>query len=289
MLCLPGIFSLVQCVECDMVYQNPRLEPHELAAYYPQHYDPFIPPPWANPDPVKRILHLYGLKRRWRLVEQWAPRRSGKRSILDIGCATGAFLAAGSADWQVVGVEPSAEAARIAQEQLGLKIYSGTIEQAPLEPGQFDVVTMWDVLEHVTNPYETLSHVKRLLRPDGVLVARVPNLDAWDARLFGHCWAGLDQPRHIFVPSEATLTRLLQKAGFTLIGRHVLIGSYAILMLNWRLWLRQRVHSGAWHTLAYRLLDNLPARFVCLPFLWLLNNVVKKAPLITIIARPVSP
>lgn len=286
---LPGSFVLVRCAECTMLYQNPQLEPHELEAFYPQAYSPYIAPPWANPNLLKRIQHLYALKQRWRLVEQWAPRRSGKRSILDIGCATGSFLAAGSDDWQTVGVEFSAEAAQTARKHYGLTVYQGTVEQAPLASGQFDVVSMWDVLEHVPDPTRTLRIVHRLLRPDGVLVARVPNLDAWDAQVFGDCWAGLDQPRHMFVTSEATLARLLETTGFAPVAYSCIrVGTYGMLMLSWRFWLQQHAPATRWRALLYRLLDNLPARIIGMPFVWLMSDVFKKAPLITAIARPVK-
>jgi SAM-dependent methyltransferase len=288
LLNLPGQFTLVRCATCSLVYQNPRLDLDELETYYPQAYDPYIASPWANPNLLKRIQHLSALKQRWRLVEQWAPRRSGKRTILDIGCATGSFLAAASAAWQTVGVEFSAEAAQRAREQFGLTVYQGSVEHAPLTPGQFDVVTMWDVLEHVPNPTETLRCAHRLLRPDGILLARVPNLDAWDARLFGDAWAGLDQPRHMFVTSEATLARLLEGTGFQPLAYGCIrIGTYGMIMLSWRFWLQQHIPVARRRALLYRLLDNLPARLLSLPLLWLMSDVFRKAPLLTAIARPV--
>jgi 2-polyprenyl-3-methyl-5-hydroxy-6-metoxy-1,4-benzoquinol methylase len=284
---LPGLFTLVRCSECSLIYQNPRLEPHEIGAYYPPEYDPYIAPPWSHPSLLKRIQHLSGLKQRWRIIEQWAPRRNGTRSLLDIGCATGSFLATGSAEWRTVGVEFSTEAAQIAREQFGLKVYQGTVEQAPLEPGQFDVVSMWDVLEHVHDPTATLRCAHRLLRPDGILVARVPNLDAWDARIFGDSWAGLDQPRHMFITSETTLARLLYATGFEPLDYACIrIGTYGMLMLSWRFWLQQHVATERWRTVLYRLLDNLPARIISVPMLWLMSDVFTKAPLITAIARP---
>jgi 2-polyprenyl-3-methyl-5-hydroxy-6-metoxy-1,4-benzoquinol methylase len=287
LLRLPGSFTLVRCTECSMVYQNPRMETHELEAYYPQEYSLYIAPPWANPNLLKRIQHLYALKQRWRLVEQWAPHRSGKRTLLDIGCATGSFLAAGSADWHTVGVEFSAGAAQTARDQYGLTVYQGSVEQAPLAAAQFDVVSMWDVLEHVPDPSRTLRHIHRLLRPDGVLVARVPNLDAWDAQMFGNSWAGLDQPRHMCVTSETTLARLLEATGFIPITYACIrIGTYGMLMLSWRFWLQQHVPDTRRRALLYRLLDNLPARIISLPLLWLMSDVFTKAPLITVIARP---
>jgi SAM-dependent methyltransferase len=288
LLGLPGTFHLVRCVACGLVYQNPRPGPDEMARYYPPEYDSFAPPPWAHPNPIARAVQLYGLKKRWKLVEQWAPRRGERRSILDVGCATGLFLAAGDERWQKSGVELSAHAAQFARDRFGLTVYQGTLEEATLAANSFDVITMWDVLEHVHDPLRTLNCVRALLRPDGIFVARVPNLDAWDARLWGRYWAGLDQPRHLFVPDEATLSRLLSAAGFTVLDRRCLSGSYGVLVLSWRFWLAHTVRDARWRRLAQRAVDNLGVRLALAPLLWMVDKVVRKGPLLTIVAQPVK-
>jgi SAM-dependent methyltransferase len=286
LLGLPGSFRLVQCTRCSLLYQNPRPTPDEIGAYYPPEYDPFTTPPWANPRLLTRLLHLYGIKKRWRLVEQWAPPRQGPRAILDVGCATGVFLAAGSDNWRKIGVELTAEAAHLARAQFGLHVHQGSIDHISLPPASFDVVTMWDVLEHVHNPTRTLQQVRTLLRPDGILVARVPNRNSWDARLWGAAWAGLDQPRHLFVPDETTLARLLQQAGLTIVERQCLSGSYGVLVLNWRFWLRQHIRSARVQRVAHRLLANLPARLALAPAHWLIDKGFTKGPVLTIVAKP---
>jgi SAM-dependent methyltransferase len=167
LLGLPGTFRLVRCRACRLVYQNPRPTEAGIAAYYPPEYDPFVAPPWAERRLLHRLLQLYGPRKRWRLVERWAPPRNGPRTILDVGCATGTFLAAGSHNWHKVGVELTEDAARLARETYGLTVHQGTLEMAPLAPRSFDVITMWDVVEHLHHPRETLRRVRELLRPDG--------------------------------------------------------------------------------------------------------------------------
>ena len=285
LLGLPGTFFLVRCVRCGLVYQNPRPTEAEIGAYYPPEYDPFVPPPWAHPNPVIRAVHLYGLKKRWALVERWAPTRAGKRDILDIGCATGVFLAAGSDRWRKVGIELSTDAAQYARQTFALTVHQGMLEQSPLAPNSFDVVTMWDVLEHVHDPVRTLGRIRELLRPRGILVVRVPNLDAWDARLFGRYWAGLDQPRHLFVPTTASLAQLLGQAGFVELERRCLSGSYGVLVLNWRFWLRAHVAGARRRYLARRVVDNFVTRLAITPLLWIIDRIFLKGPLLTVVAR----
>lgn len=288
LLGFPGSFTLVRCGDCNLVYQNPRPSPSEIGFYYPPEYDPFIAPPWANPDRVTQLVHLYGLKKRWRLVEKWAPRRSNQRTILDIGCATGVFLAAGSDDWLKIGVELTAEAAAFARQQFGLTVHQGMLEQAPVEAKSFDVVTMWDVLEHVHDPRRTLSYIHYLLRPDGILIVRVPNLDSWDAALSGRYWAGLDQPRHLFVPDEATLTHLLQQAGFVIVEYLCLSGTYGVLTLSWRFFLRHWVHNERQRRIAQSVLNNLGTRLLLSPLLWIVDKLFRKGSLLTVVAKPVN-
>lgn len=288
LLGLPGTFFLVQCCECGLVYQNPRPVEADIGRYYPPEYDPFVPPPWSNPNLLQRMLHLYGLKKRWKLVERRAPQRTGQRSILDVGCATGLFLLAGSAGWHKSGVELSPAAAQAARQYAELTIYEGSFAAVALPERSFDVITMWDVLEHLHQPRPALERVRRLLRTGGILIVRVPNLSAWDARLWGRYWAGLDQPRHIFIPDEAALQRLLSETGFVERERQCLSGSYGVWVLSWRFWLRSHVANQRLQSLARRSFDNLAVRAALLPLLWPVDKLLKKGPLLTIVAQPVE-
>ena len=286
LLGLPGTFTLVECGTCGLLYQNPRPSLAAIGMYYPPEYDPFVPPPWSNPKRQQQLSHLYGLKKRWKLVERHTSSGPGKRRVLDVGCATGVFLAAGSDRWQKVGVELTAEAAQVARSQFGLTVYQGTLEQAPLDGQQFDAITMWDVLEHLHTPHASLQRVRELLRPDGIFVARVPSLSSWDSRLCGRYWAGLDQPRHLFIPDERTLTQMLEQAGFRVVELTCLGGTYGVLLLSWRFWLRQHIGGGWRLRLAERLLDNLPVRIALLPFLWVLDRKLRKGSVVTVVAQP---
>lgn len=285
LLGLPGSFTLVECSACGLLYQNPRPGLDAIGFFYPPEYDPFVPPPWSNPNRVQQLSHLYGLKKRWRLVERHAPRRAGRRDVLDVGCATGVFLAAGSDGWRKVGIELTAEASEVARSQFGLTVHQGTLEQAPLGEQQFDVITMWDVLEHLHEPRASLQRVRELLRPGGIYVARVPSLSAWDARLCGRYWAGLDQPRHMFIPDEERLTRMLERSGFRVRELVCLGGTYGVLMLSWRFWLRRHLRDERQLRLAQRLLDNLPVRAALLPLLWVVDRVLRRGSVVTVVAE----
>lgn len=150
--------------------------------------------------------------------------------ILDIGCGYGYFLAeAEKRGWRPYGIEISSYKVDFAKDKLGLNRLKGRIEEAGFKEHQegFDVVTMWDVLEHIPNPLDVLKFCNKVLRREGLLVLKVPNGDVfnpnyrWLLRQFVYIYQRLVFPanpyEHLYHFSPAILTRILEKAGFQLI------------------------------------------------------------------------
>lgn len=111
--------------------------------------------------------------------------------LLDVGCALGLFLRyATDAGWETVGVEPSRAFYERAKEILAGQgeLICATLEEACLPPSSFDVVTLWDVLEHVPNPVRFMQICGTLLKSGGHLFVNVPNLDSLQAYVFGARW-----------------------------------------------------------------------------------------------------
>ena len=207
----PGDFQLVRCRRCGLIYQNPRLSPDELSAHYPPDYQPYKTDP-AQANRRQRISEEHQLARRGNLLQRHA---SGRGRLLVVGCSTGLFLKTMRArGWQAVGVEPSAYASAYAREQFGLDVQTGTLESAEFPSASFDVVSLWDVLEHVTDPRATLTEIARILRPGGLLALSLPNPACPEARWFGAAWVGWDRPRHLHLFTPSVLRRYLTAAGF---------------------------------------------------------------------------
>jgi SAM-dependent methyltransferase len=155
-------------------------------------------------------------------VEKYQPN-AGR--LLDIGSATGSFLAAAQdGGWTVHGIELSAEAARRAKETYGLDTKVGPVEDTLSEREAYDVITMWDVLEHLQDPRSALSKCHQALQSAGILVMSIPNLSSYDASLFGSAWVGWEVPRHLYYFDDISLERLLDEIGFTVIGRESFLG-----------------------------------------------------------------
>jgi len=163
-------------------------------------YDDYI----ADRDKICRTF-----RKRLREVEIQAGR---KGKLLDVGCATGFFLEiAGQLGWEAKGIEISAFACEFARRHMSVDIMCGSLAQAELIPESFDVITMWDFIEHCPDPSTELAHAHRLLKPGGLLALTTPNISSVSARIWGARWMGIKQGEHLYYFSPATIKRLLLK------------------------------------------------------------------------------
>jgi SAM-dependent methyltransferase len=125
--------------------------------------------------------------RHLRIVQRYV--QTGR--LLDVGCASGAFLCcAADAGWKVCGVEPAEVLCAKARQLLAGRgdVLCVPLQQADLPPATFNVLTLWDVLEHVPDPLGFMRHCMSLLKPNGYLFANVPDLDSFQARFMGDRW-----------------------------------------------------------------------------------------------------
>lgn len=275
--------TLVRCNNCGLVYQNPRPTPAEMDAHYPDSYESYnLDGDGRRSWLLERALR-HGLDKRARAVMRY--RRGG--TLLDVGCATGIFLNGMRrfAGWTLYGVEPSAHAAALARRLPDVTIHEGTLDDAAYPAATFDAVTLWDVFEHLHDPAATLDEIRRILKPDGVLALRVPNLSSWDAQLFGRAWAGLDAPRHLYLFDRVTLPRMLESHGFRVLRLDCAIGSYPTFVLSVRFWLYQQGVAATRRAQISRLLYHPLMRLVSAP-LFYLYGLRRRGPLLTLVATP---
>jgi SAM-dependent methyltransferase len=203
-----GIFDIVRCKNCGLVYTNPRPNKEELNNFYPNEY--YCPPEEPKEPNITSPPHINAIKR---LVSL---RAKGK--ILDIGCAIGGFLyVMRKKGWQAYGVEISTRNSKYAREKFGLNVFTGELLEADYPKGYFDVVTLWHVLEHFPNPTQSLHEIHRILKDDGELIICVPNIRSVEAKLFGKRWYHWDIPRHLYHFDYSTLKGLLEKTHFKIV------------------------------------------------------------------------
>jgi 2-polyprenyl-3-methyl-5-hydroxy-6-metoxy-1,4-benzoquinol methylase len=190
-------------------------------------------------------------RRHQKMLQRYYAGQPG--TILDIGCASGRFLERCAATgWTVVGLEPSSNLSEEAMQLLGARarILPLTLQEADFAESTFDAVTMWDVLEHVPNPGEFLQRAVALLKPGGLLLANVPNLDSWQARVMRRRWP-LFLPEHLNYFNRESLARCGTQSGARLIAQGSRPVSFSIGYI---------LHRTAQHVPQLRPLAKLAAR-----------------------------
>lgn len=202
-----GHLPIVRCAGCGLVMSNPQDDPQTLQRVYPALHDPAYAAEERN---RRRTAQAY-----LRFVHCFCPRPG---ALLDVGCATGIFACeAARHGWQVTGLEPSAWSLAQARHRCPQPQWiNSLLENAEFAPGSFQVVTLWDVLEHVPSPTRVLSLVRTWLAPGGWVFLNLPNSASLIARLSGPHWV-LFLREHLWYFSPATMRRLLDKTGFTLV------------------------------------------------------------------------
>jgi 2-polyprenyl-3-methyl-5-hydroxy-6-metoxy-1,4-benzoquinol methylase len=203
-------YRIVQCKRCGFVYANPHADPNVVLKAYKDVVDPLYLQERAGREHTFRE-HLRALQR--------VTGEPNGRRLLDVGAYIGVFVElAREMGWAAEGIEPSSWAVAQAQER-GLLVTQGTLESGGFPDESFDVITLWDVIEHFDDPMTELKHIFRLLKPGGVIVIHTIDIGSITARVMGRGWPFLME-MHIMFFSRATLRDMLQRVGFTCIGDH---------------------------------------------------------------------
>ncbi len=194
---------LVACAVCGLQYVSPRLRPDLILEGYRLGSDErFVSQAAARERTFARSLAL---------IETHAPARG---HLLDVGTAGGSFMhVAATRGWRVSGCEPNLWLCEWGKRHYGLDIQPGTLLDHAHPDRSFDVVTVWDVLEHTADPKRFLEECHRVLKPGGLLVVNYPDIGSWIARLMGRRWVFLISV-HLYYFTRRTLRDLLGRVGF---------------------------------------------------------------------------
>jgi SAM-dependent methyltransferase len=213
-----------------MLFTNPRPALADLGKYYKS--EEYISHSNTKKGLISRLYHIVrkrNFKNKYRII---ASLSTGK-DLLDVGCATGGFLAFFKAKgWSVMGIEPDKEAREFAIRNENLDVFD---EEKLLNFGnkRFDVISMWHVLEHVPFPKDRLKVLKDLLNDDGLLVVAIPNPGSYDAEFYGKYWAGYDVPRHLLHFKQEVALKFFDDMGFDSVGvKPMKFDAYYISLLS---------------------------------------------------------
>ncbi len=214
--------QIVECRHCGYVYANPRWSSDELISAYEAVEDHA----YAHEREGRELTFSRHLRR----LEKHCGAGKGRR-LLDVGAYIGVFVeVAQQAGWDACGVEPSAWAVAIAHRG-GLPVVEGTLDSPILQGKMFDLITMWDVIEHVDDPQAELRKAFQLLKPGGWIAVHTMDIDSIMARLMGRRWPWL-MAMHIHYFSQDTLGQMVEQAGYEIVwsgaqGRYLSMGYLA--------------------------------------------------------------
>lgn len=199
-------YKLVRCAGCSLVVLGNPPPPSEMARHYGTGYDRFIGRAGDHSP------------ERWRKRKNTVVKYKSGGALLDLGCGSGSFLKVMKApEWRLFGIEMSTDAAQKARACSGGQIFNGDILDANFPDETFDVVTCFDVLEHVYQPRTVMERIWLWLKPGGIFYLAVPNIDSAAVKFFGTYWYGLELPRHLTHFSPESLQSMARSAKLTAI------------------------------------------------------------------------
>ncbi|MCK8481760.1 class I SAM-dependent methyltransferase [Psychroserpens algicola] len=208
-------FQLLYNEELDMLETYPRPSDARLGDYYKS--DDYISHTDAKRNLFEKVyqsVKSIALKRKLKLINNL---HSENKTLLDVGCGTGDFLKTAKDDnWTISGIEPNENARTIANKKTENSVYD--IEQLlKFEPGSFDVITLWHVLEHLPELHNHITILNSLLKANGTLLIAVPNFKSFDANHYKHFWAAFDVPRHLWHFSKTAISKLFSNVNMSII------------------------------------------------------------------------
>src|ERR1700741_1662688 len=208
-------FNIMSCRSCGFKFTNPRPEDSVIGNYYKA--ESYVSHSNTKKGIINKLYHTvrsYTLKKKVSMINSYVSRGT----LLDYGCGTGMFLNACKENgWEAFGMEPDNDARKIASD-LGLAVFTDKERiQTYITNKEFSAITLWHVLEHVTDMRETLAFFKSKLSRDGVLIIAVPNHVSYDAQHYKEFWAAYDVPRHLHHFELKSMRSLLENNGFKLV------------------------------------------------------------------------
>lgn len=203
-------FEVFECKNCDFGFTQNQPIQDEIGKYY--QFEDYISHTDTNKGLVNKLYHFarnFMLNKKYRLIKRY--KKPG--SLLDIGSGTGYFLNyMKNKSWEVKGVEQEESARFYSEEKFGLKVFPAE-KIYFLSEHQFDLITMWHVLEHVHDLNGYMNIIQNNLKDDGCLILALPNKNSFDAKFYKKYWAAYDVPRHIWHFSPKSVKQTAEKYG----------------------------------------------------------------------------
>ena len=221
-------FKLCECSSCTLRFTNPRPDKEELGKYYSS--EDYV----SHTNQANNIVNrLYKIARYFTLrsKERLIRRGAATKSLLDIGCGTGQFLEFTKKNgWRIDGVEVDPDARAMAAKATETEIHKNL---ETIDGKEYQVITLWHVLEHLPDLAKSVAQIKTLLATNGSIFIAVPNYLAYEARVYKHHWAAYDVPRHLYHFSPKSMQILAENNGLKIVNTIPMrLDSYYISLLS---------------------------------------------------------
>ena len=206
-------FQLIYDKDLELLKTKPQPLENDLPKYY--NSEAYISHTSAKRNLFEHLYHVvrsFMLKRKLRLLNSL---KTPTKTVLDIGCGTGDFLnEALQNGWRVIGIEPNPKARELAKVKTKNNVYDSN-QLSNLKNNQFDIITMWHVLEHVVDYNDYFSIVHDKLKDNGYFILALPNFKSFDAKYYDKYWAGYDVPRHLWHFSKEAIIKISEEHQFS--------------------------------------------------------------------------
>lgn len=221
-------FELLYNENYDMLVTSPQPEAHKLDAYYKS--ENYISHTDAKHSVFEKIYQLVKDRMLSKKLQWIQNEKSEEVKLLDFGAGTGDFIvSAKEKGWKAIGIEPNQEARERAKEK-NVELFEALDE---LKKNDFDVITLWHVLEHIPDIEEKIQRLKELLKDDGLLIIAVPNFKSFDAEYYQKYWAAYDVPRHLWHFSKKSIQKIFAKNQMNVSKvLHLPFDAYYVAMLS---------------------------------------------------------
>ncbi|WP_159018792.1 class I SAM-dependent methyltransferase [Algibacter sp. L3A6] len=224
-------FELIENQEYGFLETTPQPTLDKLPGYYQS--EDYISHTDSKRNAFEKVYHLVrsiSLKKKLKLINSFS---SEAKQLLDVGCGTGDFLQTAQQNgWLVSGIEPNEEARGIANSKTNKSVFD-TEQLQKLESKQFDVITLWHVLEHLPNLEDHIKSFKTLLKDNGTLLIAVPNYKSFDAKHYKEFWAAFDVPRHLWHFNQDSISKLVSKQSMGVVKtKPMLFDAFYVSMLS---------------------------------------------------------
>lgn len=210
-------FEIFHCANCQLRFTQDTPDAAAIGKYYKS--EDYISHTDTSKGLINRIYQLVrkiSNRQKRKLIERVTGITDG--NLLDIGSGTGYFAAEmKNAGWQVTGLEPDADARKIAEEVNKTNLASTDIF-FQLPANNFDVITLWHVLEHVHDLKNYVRQCKVLLKENGKMFVAVPDYNSYDAEIYKEFWAAYDVPRHLYHFSVSSMQHLMESEGMKILA-----------------------------------------------------------------------